>query len=173
MNDQVFIDAIPKIETIVWQKIDQSYWKALRLEWLIVSVLLLLTSIVAVVFNWKQLNSLTIVLIVIGWLIITSLYYIIMQQSFKRRAYAVRQRDILYRSGWIIHKVTACPYNRIQHCSVNAGIIDRKFKLASLILYTAGAGGADLHIRGLRNEIAEQLKELVIAKINTDEETVG
>ena len=85
-------------------------------------------------------------------------------------AYVIREHDILYRSGWIVQRIIACPFNRVQHCSADAGPLDRKFRLSSITLFTAGATGADLRISGLKEELAQQLREFILAKIKANEQ---
>ena len=85
-------------------------------------------------------------------------------------AYAIREHDILYRHGWIVQRVIACPFNRIQHCSADAGLLDRKFRLSALTLFTAGASGADLRIYGLKEEMAQALRDFIMNKIKSDGE---
>lgn len=78
--------------------------------------------------------------------------FILQEKSFRSLAYCIREHDILYRRGWIIQKIMACPFNRIQHCTVDSGPIDRKYCLSSLTLYTAGAEGANITIPDWMNQ---------------------
>ncbi|MBK7123972.1 MAG: PH domain-containing protein [Chitinophagaceae bacterium] len=48
-----------------------------------------------------------------------------------------------------------CPAKRV-HVSVQSGPIERKFGLASISIYTAGSDEADLTIRGINTETAQQ-----------------
>ncbi len=74
------------------------------------------------------------------------------------KAYAIREKDVIYRSGWIIQSTHTCPFNRIQHSAVTIGPFEKRFGLASLVLYTAGSNEADLRIRGLQEATAWTLK---------------
>ena len=66
-----------------------------------------------------------------------------------RRGYAVRDKDILYKSGVLWRSAQAVPFNRIQHAVRGSGPVERGFGLASLTAYTAGGSGGDLRIAGL------------------------
>jgi hypothetical protein len=81
-----------------------------------------------------------------------------------RRGYVVRDKDIIFRSGVIWRSVTAIPFNRIQHVETSSDPLDRKFKLATLQLFTAGGSGGDLKIDGLDADTAEQLRTFILRK---------
>jgi membrane protein YdbS with pleckstrin-like domain len=93
-----------------------------------------------------------------------------MRESFKRKAYAIREKDVLYRTGFIIRTLHVCPFNRIQHCSVHAGPIERQYGLASISLFTSGSEGSDLRIPGLTEGTAANIREFIMQKIRTDEQ---
>jgi len=171
LNEQIAPGSIPDATSVNWQPIERDYLKVLRLEWLFTSFVLLLVATALLFFVIPFQETMAVILLMIGWLSIVSLYFFIQERSFHLRAYAIREHDILYRHGWIIQRIHACPVNRIQHCSSDAGLLERKFKLSSLTLFTAGTGGADLRISGLRAEIAENIRDFIMNKIKTDEQT--
>lgn len=80
------------------------------------------------------------------------------------KAWAIRERDMLYRSGVLWRTVTAVPFNRIQHVETESTPLDRRFRLASLKLYTAGTASGDLKIHGLPAEVAERLRLFVLER---------
>ncbi len=89
--------------------------------------------------------------------------------AYRRRAYALRTRDIIYRKGWIFRSTTTVPFNRIQHTEVSQGPLERRFKLATLRIYTAGSSTSDLAIPGLDEEKAGELREFIANKAAVDE----
>jgi membrane protein YdbS with pleckstrin-like domain len=172
LNEQIPVANLPRVESLELTPIEASYLKVLRWEWLIVS-LLLGVAVGLLLFFVKPLHhALRIGLLSGGWLLIILLYYWLQQKSFYTRAYAIRDRDVVYRRGWIIQSTHTCPFNRIQHSAVTIGPIEKRFGLASLVLYTAGSDEADLHIRGLQETTAWTLKEWINKKI-ADELTEG
>lgn len=82
----------------------------------------------------------------------------------RRMGYAVRERDIFYRRGVVWRSVTAVPFSRVQHVETHHGPLDRRFGLAALKVYTAGATRADLHIPGLPAGDADRLHALLLAR---------
>jgi membrane protein YdbS with pleckstrin-like domain len=89
--------------------------------------------------------------------------------EFKYRSFAIRQKDILYKSGWLFQKTTAVPYTKIQHCSVVQGIVSRIYRLANINIYTAASNNFDVSIKGLKLEEAEQLKDWLMQQNNNNE----
>lgn len=83
-----------------------------------------------------------------------------------RHGYAVRERDILYRSGVLWRSVRAIPFNRVQHTKTDSAPLDRRFGLANLSVFPAGGGGHK--IRGLGLETAERLRAFVSARIEAE-----
>ncbi|MGY0407352.1 MAG: PH domain-containing protein [Polaribacter sp.] len=86
--------------------------------------------------------------------------------SFKKRKYAVREKDISYKSGIFFKSLTTVPFNRIQHMEIDQGPIARFFDLASISIFTAGDSSDDLKIDGLLKENAQQIKEFISNKID-------
>lgn len=90
--------------------------------------------------------------------------------GFKIKGYAVRQHDLMYRQGLLFRTLTVVPFSRIQHSEVQQGVIERQFGLASLSAYTAGGSQSDIVIPGLKQEQAEQIRQLLSQKLAADEE---
>ena len=90
--------------------------------------------------------------------------------GYFQMSYALREKDIFYKKGLIFRKSTVIPFNRIQHCEVNHGPIDRFFGLASLKIFTAGGVSSDLSIPGLSESKAHSLKDYIVGKTGLDEE---
>jgi uncharacterized protein len=163
-------EALPKAEEVNLQPIEPAYWKVLQLQWLITSLVVLAGGAVAIYFI-NKLHSPAIISFAAGaWLLLTVAQYFISRQSFKRKSYAVREKDALYKTGWIIRSLHVCPFNRIQHCTVHSGPLERKYGLASISLFTAGNEGSDLTIPGLTEAKASDLREFIMQKIRTDEQ---
>ncbi len=81
--------------------------------------------------------------------------------SFKRRGFCLREQDVSYRSGLLIHRITTIPLNRVQHCEYSQGPLGRLFDLAQVKVYTAGGSTSDLSIKGLRRESAIKLRDQI------------
>ncbi len=90
--------------------------------------------------------------------------------GFRFKAYALRQKDIAFRSGWLFRSSTIVPFKRVQHCEVTQGPLSRMFGLARLKIFTAGGSQSDISIPGIKLEKAKQLKSFILKKLEHGEE---
>lgn len=171
MFDNPEIDSrdLPKAEDVSWQAMDPKLVRRLLTEALIglvfvtigVTVLRLIFSVAfadrgpAFSFAWLWFIPIVVGIVLFTWPLI----------SVPKKGLAVRDRDILYKSGVFWHTVTAIPFNRIQHVEKSSTPLDRRFDLATLQLFTAGGSGGDLKIHGLSTELAENLRTFILKKV--------
>lgn len=170
-NSQVDLDLLPSFESVNLKPLEPNYLKAqlmICLIWILV-LLVVQTAIFILLGDWEKQRIFLMISIPV-FLLIGILPLIIEYLGFKRKAYALRERDILYKKGLIWRKTVVLPFNRIQHSEVNHGPIDRMYGLASLKLFTAGGATSDLSIPGLKDEVAHRLKEFITQKTGADEE---
>ncbi|MCR6719337.1 MAG: PH domain-containing protein [Chitinophagaceae bacterium] len=104
----------------------------------------------------------------IAWLLFAISSFFLTILSFRYKAYALREHDVIYRSGWLVQSVRVCPFNRIQHCSVDSGVIDRRYGLSSLSVYTAGGAEADMKLAGLPKDVADDMRDFILSKTNKE-----
>lgn len=167
-NPEVDLAQLPAAEAIQWQPVDKQFRIVLRFIWLLASVFFLLVITAIIYFSPGISLTGTGLFLLAGWLLLSGVWLFIRERSFPTRAYAIREHDILYKQGWIVERTYACPINRIQHCSVLSGPLDRKYGLAVLSLNTAGSGDADMKISGLPEAVANELREFILKKIAAD-----
>jgi hypothetical protein len=85
--------------------------------------------------------------------------------GFRKKGFAFRDHDVLFRYGILATNTTIIPYNRIQHVSLHEGLVSRYFGLARIEIFTAGGSSSDLEIPGIKKEQAENIKQLLMGKI--------
>lgn len=88
----------------------------------------------------------------------------------RRRGWAVREHDLIYRSGVLWRRTTILPFARIQHVESVSGPLERRFDLVRLKCFTAGGSGGDLVIRGLDVERARRVRAHLLGRIREDAE---
>lgn len=88
----------------------------------------------------------------------------------RRRAWALREHDLIYRSGLIWRRTTILPFARIQHVETASGPLERAFDLMRVKCYTAGGMAADLTVEGLEREAARKVRQHLLEQIRDDEE---
>lgn len=171
-NVQVDVNELPGIGELKLVKLEPSYKRVRLIIWGIVSVILLIAYFCFYFFILPEEASINIFFMIsIPTLIfIIGLSFIVSYYGYHQMAYALRDRDIYYKKGLIFRKTTVIPFNRIQHCEVNHGPVDRIFGLASLKIFTAGGQSSDLEVPGISEHKAHALKDFILGKTGLDEE---
>jgi len=169
-NSQVDVTSLPKAETVDWKPLQKKYLPISLLGSWIFGFILMAIFLVVNFLNTDLLETRWIVWAVVGGIILLfGLISLISVMGFKHKEYAIRERDILYKSGLIFRKTIAIPYNRIQHSEINQGPVERNFNLSQLQIFTAGGHNSDLVIPGLFLEQAQDIKEFVMEKTSQHE----
>jgi uncharacterized protein len=166
LNTEVDLSLLPAVEDLQLKPISGSYLKILRIEWTITTIFIAIVAAALIYFIPALREGYSWLFIMIGLLALMIFYRIVQEKSFPYRAYAVRDHDIVYESGWIIRSTRICPLNRVMNCSIHSGPLERKHGLSTLSLYTAGSSGADMRIAGLKTEEAESIRQFVLTRIN-------
>ena len=165
-NPEIDISQLPRAEEVPLQPLHPTYLKLLRIEWAITVVVMILIIVPVMLFVPKFGKAPLVWLTPVAVTLLLLFYLLMQEKTFPYRAYAVRERDVLYQKGWIIRSLKVCPFNRIQNCAVQSGPLERKFGLASLTLFTAGSTGADLRINGLTQTEADNLRQFILSRIH-------
>lgn len=161
-NDLIHPENLPRYEVAPLTPIDLRYRSIILWNWLFAAIIL--AGAVALFFifdDWYAYRWIAFIIaipVVIAW-------GILHLKAFERRSYAVRNHDLIYRHGILSVSTTVIPFNRIQHVSVREGVLSRLYGLASIQVFTAGGAAADLRLKGLARETAEQVKEIILEKI--------
>ena len=128
---------------------------------------ILLIGIIALYFiSIKELIQDKIIYFAIGWLVLLVLNFLYLRISFAKKGFALREHDVIFKSGVISETTTIVTNNRVQHVALHQGMLSRIFGLASIELFTAGGSSSDLKINGLLLDDAKKIKESVSLKIN-------
>jgi membrane protein YdbS with pleckstrin-like domain len=69
-----------------------------------------------------------------------------------------------YEHGWLWHHHVSVPRSRIQHTDVTQGPYERRFGLATLVVYTAGTEHAAIPIEGLGHETALAFRDALLTR---------
>ncbi len=88
----------------------------------------------------------------------------------RRRAWALREHDLIYRSGVLWRRSVIVPFARIQHVETVSGPLERRFGLTRLKCFTAGGSGGDLTVAGLDLETARRVRQFLLERIRDGED---
>lgn len=164
-NTTVSFETLPKFESVPLQPLNKDYLNVVYMGNAIFAILL---SIAALVFLWVKEDSHDLILPVLGSkIVVIALLFWLSNLSFRKKGYALREKDILFQKGILSTTLTVIPFNRIQHVALHEGFFSRMYHLSELQIYTAGGSSSDLHIPGLPKEQAEQMKTFLLQKITT------
>lgn len=168
-NNQINTNVLPKIEEVQYTNLHPDYLKAeligLSILWLII-----LTG-GSVGFYFGDLPYVWIYyLISFVVLTVVILSYVLTIKAFRKKLYALREKDIIYKEGLFWRTQLLVPFNRIQHAEVNQGPLQRVFGLSELRIYTAGGSSSDLAISGIAHKEAQSIKYYLLHKTASDEE---
>lgn len=170
-NTPIPIETLPAITDVSFTQLEKQYLKVERITFYIGTIsILALGSTAFIIFGLIQNLLLTAIAITV-FLFIALLWWVGDTLGYNYSGYAIREKDVLYRSGWFIQKVRVVPLNRILHVSVQSGPIERKFNLASVSIFTAGAANADLTIKGITEQTANQIKDWLTEQLNGNKPT--
>ena len=162
-NETIDTSQLPKFEEVQFTDLHPHYWKVTLIN-CFVSILILcfgmllgLTFIEELFGFQLQLIGITTVLIV--------LILLFSRIAFRKKRFAFRNHDVLFRHGIIATNTIVIPYNRIQHVALHEGLVSRYFGLAKIEIFTAGGSSSDIEIPGIEKEQAENIKQLLMGKI--------
>lgn len=156
-NEPIAARSIPRASSVQFSPLDPAHAAQLMTEHGLALALATAAAVAGHVFGVAFLPALPLALILTAALGLAAMILVLDRLVAKYRGYSLRERDLLYRSGVIWRRVTAVPFNRIQHVETRRGPVERFYRLSSVQVFTAGAGKADITVPGLPADEAERL----------------
>lgn len=162
-NETIETANFPKFETVVFTKLHSNYWKVVLIN-LFVFFIISSVGLCFALFKIEEIQG-SKWQFIIGFLVLILLMVTFARIGFNKKGFAFRNHDVLFRQGIIATSTIVIPYNRIQHVALEEGIISRLFGLAKIKVFTAGGSNSDIQIPGIMKEEAENIKQLLMGKI--------
>jgi len=177
-NNSIPVEQLPKAEEVVIIKPKDNYLYVSLLSssiFLLVIFIFFMIGYFALAQEKIEIISLkTLRILLLSLFLLFVIYSLLMSYyNYKLRGYALRENDIIYKKGVFVQSLTTIPFNRVQHCEISQGPIDRLFDLNSLLIYTAGGQGSDMKIVGLEAKEASQLKAYIVSSTLLSSEADG
>ena len=169
-NSEIDVKSLPTVDHIQFHSLDKNYQNQLRAESIFLVLLLISSVSLFLIFSPFRLPWTLMTLVICLTLMVSTWLMWIGIHTWRYRGYALRQHDIVFKTGIWFKSTTVVAFNRIQHVEIQQGPLDRLFSVSSLILYTAGGSASDLTIPGLHPDEASKLKDHVTRKSSRDEE---
>lgn len=166
INPTIDISTLPKFEETVLNPLQKNYLKVILIQFTILYSVPLMGILVLYFISVEEIIQDNINFFVIGWLFLLIMNLIFLIIGFAKKGFALREHDVIFKSGVVSETTTIVTNNRVQHVALHQGMLSRFFGLASIELFTAGGSTSDLKINGLLLEDAKKIKESVSLKIN-------
>jgi membrane protein YdbS with pleckstrin-like domain len=164
INNQVDIDTLPNWKHISYEKVSRKYLYVIVLNYAIAAFLFMLFAVFISMLNDISDDSTLFTVIAIAVLLIV-IFCVLHLWSCANWGYALRDKDVLYRSGIFSKQVEIVPYRHIQHVNVKEGIFSRLFALVSIEVFTAGSGKS-VRIPGISRTRCVGIQEFISNKIS-------
>lgn len=163
-NEPIDIGALPKFEEVILRKPHPDYWKIICINLVLFFVPLAILAALLLFFvdDFRAYTT----LIISAYIIITFISFLLYYIGFKKRGYAVRAKDVIYKSGVISDSTTIVPLNRIQHIELNEAVFSRMYHLGTLQIFTAGGHTGHLSISGIPIAEAKSIRDLLLKKLD-------
>lgn len=170
-NAQLDITQLPSLEAVEYQKLEADYLKVSYYGRFITWLVLLGLLFSGITMSGFLFTDTKLAFAAMGLGFILALFsFWLLKKGFDIKGFYLREKDISYREGLIFRSLTTIPFNRIQHCEITQGPIERRYDLKTLQVFTAGGQSSDLTIPGLKAEEAQRLKEFITQKTSTNDE---
>ena len=164
-NDTIDTSHLPKFEEVTFTKLHPKYFKVVLINLLIEIIILILVPSLVFILKPELFSGRIWMILGVLLPIISSLIIVFSIIGFKKKGFAFRNHDVLFRHGIIATNTIVIPYNRIQHVALHEGLVSRYFGLAKIEIFTAGGSSSDIEIPGIEKEQAENIKQLLMGKI--------
>lgn len=162
-NELLDLEQLPKHEAIALESLHSSYWKVMLIKIAIVFVVVAVLAILAINFIEETTTYQSEIWISYIFVLVVVVFF--SKISFQKKGFAFREHDVIFRHGIIATSTMVIPYNRVQHVALHEGLIERSFGLAKVEIFTAGGVSSDLGITGILKPKAEDIKQLLMGKI--------
>ncbi|WP_435298585.1 PH domain-containing protein [Timonella sp. A28] len=153
------MDAVFDPAGITWTRVSPQLVKVRLVTWTLSMILpIIATVVIAIIFlQWWAFLNVAVVVGVYVWVAI------VIRRQVPAIGYAEREDDLLIRTGILNRSIVVVPYGRMQLVDVEAGPLDRKFKIAKVTLHTASAL-SDATVPGLAPEEAARLRDRLASR---------
>ena len=166
-NDQIDLELLPKADDIQYVPVEEKYKKVLYGEYILLWGIPLLVSIAAAIFIPEQ--RVILLTAALFFLILMFVMLFSVNRIYNFLGYALRENDVCLRRGLFFRKYIIVPFNRIQHITVEQGVLSRAFGLASFEVFSAAGNENNFVLKGISRERANEIKQFILQKIKTDD----
>jgi len=161
-NLEVAIDDLPSFTEIEFRQLESAYARLVLGIVLMVEGFLLLVGLLVWFLAIRPAGGYVVAIVFCVATLVMVLNAVYRYKAAKAIGYAVREHDLLRRSGLFWQKEVVQPLRRVQHVELTRGPIEKRVGLASISLFSAGSGRATFTIPGLKLITAARLRRYVL-----------
>ncbi len=103
------------------------------------------------------------------WALVLMLGVIVGIKRFRSSAWRLGEDGFAYRRGRLFFRETRVPASRVQHLDLKHGPLERRWKLATLVIHTAGSKMSAVSVTGLDADDAEALRDRLARQLDDDD----
>lgn len=169
INRQIWPDDVQPVENLEFQPVEPIYTRVLTAR--IILSYIIFIGLAFIILAFEESYRWWILLGVEAILVITLVINLVLvHKIYDFKGYALRDKDISYRSGIFFTSVKTVPFSKIQQVSVRTNPIARMFGLSYLDIVNGSQSSVNqITIPGLTSDDAERIKALLINKDCCDE----
>lgn len=160
-NNIIQIDQIPQYQEIEYTQLQSSYKKIVLVNTFI-TLIVGISVCCAFFFFIEEIEK---IYAIVPIFILTIIVAVMPLLSYKKKKYAFRKHDVLFKKGLVFKTTHITPYIRLQHVVIKQGWYAKKLNLATLVMYTAANNFSDISIPGLMLEDAEKWRNYLMNRI--------
>ena len=161
VNPTVDLDSLPRAEEAPLHAIDPRYPRLVLGITLLVGVPVFVVAAVFLLLVSPMPLPVRVALVVGGFGVLSGVAWLQHRAASVIR-YAVRQHDVIVRTGVFWRKETVQPIKRIQHVEQVQGPVSKRLGLSTLRLYSAGTGHVTFGIPGLATDAAARIAAFIL-----------
>ena len=163
-NNQILVNDLPDWQDVHFEQISPKYKTVVLMRYTIL-IIFFLALLFTILWLSEDPWTFSYHYILFGGLAFFILLLVLNIWSMRYWGYALRDHDILYRSGIFTKAVKIIPFKQVQHVDITEGALSRIFGLSSIELHTAGVGEG-LKVPGIEAGKVHDMQEYISQKIN-------
>jgi membrane protein YdbS with pleckstrin-like domain len=164
-NKQILISELPDWQTVTFEEISSKYKSVVLIRYIIFMILYISIATIIYFANNEDQNF-NLLYVLAGGLVLFIIFLLLNLWSMRYWGYALREHDMLYRTGIFSKSVKIIPFKQVQHVDIKEGAISRLFSLSSIEIHTAGVGEG-LRVPGIAQSNVLTIQEYISQRINT------
>ncbi len=181
-NDALLADTEPPIsiqpEIKKYQALDPRYIIVERISWGIFGGVILSVaiggSLISIFADWPPTK--------LHWLILAGVFvviglmfwavYSLPAAAHRHASWRIDESGLDIRRGILWRREITIPRARVQHTDVRQGPLERRYRIASLVIHTAGTHAASITLSGLAVPDAHWLRDVLISEVKASGDAV-